>query len=286
MSYLEHQLIQYSDNSGYDNSTDPSTKNSFSSGESVVICRAKNSLISLRSLTANDYQCPFCLNKLDFDLAIIGVADIDGKGIKKSSSNTDSQSRYFGISSVLWGGFAGVMMLCLVVTAIGLFVTLGGSGSISNPSLIYTPTPSQMPKPSIIPTLTIETIQTLIPQPGKTPQPTSISLTLDPEEFARWYFTAVWEDRNYKYLWDGYLTTSFKNHSSPGGFKDYTDWWGSVGQIDIHSIEVIQNDGSNAWIRIKVTFHLVDGRILSNRQYDYDLIYNSDLNTWMFDYHN
>ena len=117
------------------------------------------------------------------------------------------------------------------------------------------------------------------------PTPTS-TVIYEPQDFAQWYFTTVWRDRNYSTLWENYLTTSFQNHSSSGNFKDYADWWGSVKKIDIKSIDVIENDGQSAWIHIKMTFYLNDGRVLSNREYDYDLIFNSDHNTWMFDYHN
>ncbi len=107
----------------------------------------------------------------------------------------------------------------------------------------------------------------------------------DPADFARWYFTSLSESRDFKTLWDNYLTSSFQSHSSDGVYKNYTDWWGSVTKIDIHSVDVIKNDGTSAWIHVNVTFHLKDGRVLENREYDYDLTFDQNKNTWMFDYH-
>jgi hypothetical protein len=108
----------------------------------------------------------------------------------------------------------------------------------------------------------------------------------DPEEFINWYFNALWQERNYDVLWDTYLTSKFQNHSTPGGIEEYSEWWGSVKQTDVQSIEVLNNDGHNAWVKIRVTFHLMDGRVLENRPYEYDLIYDVEKEIWMFDYHN
>lgn len=105
----------------------------------------------------------------------------------------------------------------------------------------------------------------------------------DPADFARWYFTAVWQDRNYNYLWT-LSTPSFQSAASTGGYSEFTSWWSSVDKVDISSISVAQNDGNYASIHVVVTFHLHDGRLLLNRKYDYDLVYSSDRQTWMFDY--
>jgi hypothetical protein len=105
----------------------------------------------------------------------------------------------------------------------------------------------------------------------------------DPAEFARWYFTAVWQDRNYDYLWT-LSTPSFQSAASTGGYNEFTSWWGSVDKADIGSVSVLNNDGHYASIHVVITFHLHDGRVLQNRQYDYDLVFNSDRQTWMFDY--
>jgi hypothetical protein len=105
-----------------------------------------------------------------------------------------------------------------------------------------------------------------------------------PEGFLRWYFAAVWTDRNYQDLWDNYLTPSFKARPNAGGLEGYEAWWNSVQQVDVNSVTVLENDGTHAWVRVNVTFHMMDGRVISNQEYDYDLFFDAARQTWMFDY--
>lgn len=106
----------------------------------------------------------------------------------------------------------------------------------------------------------------------------------NPEEFVFWYFNAVWRERDYRYLWDNFLTSSFQNHSSSGDFNEYVKWWDSVLRIDFNSIDILQNNGATAEIKINVTFYLADKRILDNRKYEYAIVFDSNKNVWMFDY--
>jgi hypothetical protein len=106
----------------------------------------------------------------------------------------------------------------------------------------------------------------------------------DPAGFMRWYFNAVWAQRNYQELWNNYLTPSFRTNVGTGSFEDYQQWWNSVARVDIHSVEVVQNDGTHAWVRVNVTFTMQDGRVVANQQYDYDLLFDAARQTWMFDY--
>ena len=105
-----------------------------------------------------------------------------------------------------------------------------------------------------------------------------------PEGFLRWYFSAVWNERNYQDLWDNYLTPSFKARPNAGGFEGYVAWWSSVQRVDVNSVTVLDNDGTHAWVRVNVTFTMTDGRVISNQEYDYDLFYDAARQTWMFDY--
>ncbi len=115
MGHSKHELIIYSNGLGYDENVDPSTKSSFSLGDKVVICRKKNSLISLRSLKANNYECPFCFKKLNSDLAIVGVADIISGTTKIPPPLPSSRlPAYFA-------ALAGVMLLFFIVSVIGVF---------------------------------------------------------------------------------------------------------------------------------------------------------------------
>lgn len=114
-------------------------------------------------------------------------------------------------------------------------------------------------------------------------KPSSFSQS-DPAEFVFWYFSAIWQEKDYKFLWENFLTASFQNSPGAEGYSGYTKWWNTVERVDIDSIETLQNDGSNAGVKIQVTFYLLDGRILSDRIYDYTLAFNQNRKTWMFDY--
>jgi hypothetical protein len=105
----------------------------------------------------------------------------------------------------------------------------------------------------------------------------------DPAEFARWYFTRVWNERDYQNLWDNYLTLSFKTNVGSGLFEDYVGWWNSVARVDINSIDVLQNNDRNAWLRVDLTFRMTDGRVVQNQVYEYDFLYDPGRETWMFD---
>lgn len=159
----------------------------------------------------------------------------------------------------------------------------------------------------ILPTVTLPPVQatTAAPPPATLTQPAAAVPTLhspqakatplpgtrlprtnlaDPEGFIRWYFQSVWAERNYQELWDNYLTPAFKARPNAGGYEGYAAWWDSVQRVDVNSVTVLRNDGTNAWIRVNVTFTMVDGRVISNQEYDYDLFFDATRQTWMFDY--
>lgn len=105
-----------------------------------------------------------------------------------------------------------------------------------------------------------------------------------PEEFIFWYFNAIWQQRNYKGLWNNFLTTSFQSHSSNGDFNEYVKWWKTVSRIDINDIEIVQKNETSAWARINVNFYLNDRRVLNRREYDYSLMFDITKRIWMFDH--
>lgn len=106
----------------------------------------------------------------------------------------------------------------------------------------------------------------------------------DPEGFIRWYFETVWRQRNYQELWDNYLTPVYKANVGSGDFADYVAWWNSVERVEIQSVSVLENTGTQASIRVYAAFYMRDGRVVSSQPYDYDLLYDATRGTWMFDY--
>jgi hypothetical protein len=146
------------------------------------------------------------------------------------------------------------------------------------PPLAASFTPAQAPVFTITASGLIGTkVSPLVP-PSGTP-----NVVQDPAEFARWYFTRVWNERDYQNLWDHYLTISYKANVGSGLFEDYVVWWDSVERIDVNAVDVLANNGSDALVRVHLTFHMTDGRVVDNQVYEYDLLYDPSRNTWMFD---
>ena len=54
-------------------------------------------------------------------------------------------------------------------------------------------------------------------------------------------------------------------------------------RVDIHSVDVLENNVGNASVRVNLTFHMKDGRLVENQVYMYDLLYDPSRGTWMFD---
>jgi hypothetical protein len=139
---------------------------------------------------------------------------------------------------------------------------------------VTTVTPPASPTAIFVPPVAATTAAApIIPQPG----------VQSPEDFIRWYFNAVWQTRNYQNLWENYLTDNFKAKVGSGIFEDYAGWWNSVDRVDVNSVNVAQNDGTHAWIRVNINFHMKDGRDINNQEYEYSLLYDASRNTWMFD---
>ena len=55
-------------------------------------------------------------------------------------------------------------------------------------------------------------------------------------------------------------------------------------RVDTNSVNVLENNGGNAHVRVNLTFYMKDGRVLENQVYDYDLLYDPSRQTWMFDF--
>lgn len=158
----------------------------------------------------------------------------------------------------------------------------------STPSTPAAPTVAALPSQTTAPIPLFTTTALPGGQNTKAPPlfpqtPTATSSTQGPAEFVEWYFTRVWQERDYQNLWDNYLTPSFKTNVGSGLFEDYVGWWNSVQSVDINTVDVLQNNGMDAWVRVDLTFHMMDGRVVRNQLYDYDFLYDPSRRTWMFD---
>lgn len=174
---------------------------------------------------------------------------------------------------------------------------------MNTPQAIFTATSAPVQIPTQVMTLTALATPTVAPDTQATatlPATSTIVPTVatsatprgrapgtglhDPAGFIRWYFDAVWRSRNYQDLWDHYLTASYKANVGSGLFEDYVGWWESVERVEVHAVDVLQNDGTQAWVRVTATFHMRDGRVVANQVYEYNLLYDPNRATWMFDF--
>ncbi len=144
--------------------------------------------------------------------------------------------------------------------------------------------------PTSVPMQTSESTAVTPDQATSVPSPTEPSVTHttqllhDPADFIRWYFAAVWQDRNYDYLWT-LQTPAFQASSSPGGYAEYAGWWDSVRSVKLNSVNRELRSPTSASVEVKVTFRLKDGQVLANRLFHYDLTYDGQRSTWLFDIH-
>jgi hypothetical protein len=176
-----------------------------------------------------------------------------------------------------------IIIVCFAVILIGTISAFLSTSSKRQISSTGSPTSTLVPTQFYQAPSSSSTIQpTLQPIPTVTPNP-GLPPTSDPEQFIREYFAAVWQVRNYEYLWS-LSTSSFQANASPGGYQEYTSWWGSVDHVDVLSVNVTSNDGQYASVDVHVTIYLKGGTTLTNRNYLYDLIYDSNRQIWMFDY--
>jgi hypothetical protein len=165
----------------------------------------------------------------------------------------------------------------VVSTAPASTVTSLPTQTFAPPPLATATTAASHPQP----TKAIRTTPQVTVSPG---QPGPAANLQDPGEFVRWYFGRVWQERDYQNLWDNYLTQNFKTYVSANNYEEYIAWWDSVARVDVNSVNIIQNNGTNAWVRVNVTFIMRDGRTISNQEYDYALLFDATRQTWMFNY--
>ena len=104
----------------------------------------------------------------------------------------------------------------------------------------------------------------------------------DPQIFVLWYFDTLLKTRDYDYV-RTFQSASFQS-ATGGNSSEFADFWDLVEKLEITQSVVLQRQTDQATIGIRMTFYFKDGRILSNRDYVYDVTYNQQLQTWQFDY--
>lgn len=170
MSNTKHRLEDYGSGLLVYGDQDPVTRTPFVVGEKVILCKETNSLISLRSLQGNNYECPYCSNRLNPDFTF--SSSVKPPPIKPGLVSPRPSSNN---TTLLWGGAVVLLALCFIASALGIFGSLTAIAGTSvpptytNTSVIHPPTlvPSQLPQPQ--PTKTLRPIS----HPSATSKPLS-----------------------------------------------------------------------------------------------------------------
>ncbi|MDG3496978.1 serine/threonine-protein kinase [Pseudanabaena catenata USMAC16] len=99
------------------------------------------------------------------------------------------------------------------------------------------PSSSPSPSPTATPTKS----------PTATPSPTRPS----PEQAVRDYYNLI-NDRQFQNAWRN-LTPKFQRDRA-GGYKSFTDWWGTVSQVSVNGVRIVESKENSAIIDMDITY--------------------------------
>jgi hypothetical protein len=142
----------------------------------------------------------------------------------------------------------------------------------------------QPPAPIEIPTATSISIETPIPTATSIPTETLIPTaadTLSPEEFIRGYFRAISES-NYTQAWD-MLSDHFKNLHNSSGYQPFVDWWSTIDQVEVLSVNVKSQSANSAQLEAELAYYFKNGQVDSYDLMEFDLLYDSSVGSWFID---
>ena len=120
-----------------------------------------------------------------------------------------------------------------------------------------------------------------IPPPTQVPS-TPTSTLSDPAEFIRWYFTAIWSERNYAFMWENCQTNAFHQSAASNDYQGFVDYYDSVRKIDVSYVNILENDGRTAFVDVGLVYHM-KANWSDSHTIEFKLIYNRKTGYWMFD---
>lgn len=106
------------------------------------------------------------------------------------------------------------------------------------------------------------------------------SQTADPEVFLRDYFYNIVHRRNYQYLWT-LATENFQEKNSNGSYQDFVDFWNSVDELDLESIDFYENSEYSVRCNVKMTMYINGSSYYLDLKYH--LIFDTSRDTWLFE---
>lgn len=123
------------------------------------------------------------------------------------------------------------------------------------------PTASPTPTPTATPSKT----------PTATPSPTRPS----PEQAIRDYYSLI-NDRQFQNAWQN-LTPKFQQDRA-GGYKTFTNWWGTVSQVSINGARLVESKENLAIIDIDITYR--KDKAIFPETLRMSLVWNESLKQW------
>ncbi|MFC2053022.1 hypothetical protein ACFLV7_01815 [Chloroflexota bacterium] len=128
------------------------------------------------------------------------------------------------------------------------------------------------------------------PTPSNTAVPPTTTITpqagLSPEEFIRSYYSLI-NQRQYQTTF-AMLSDSFKDRlhcCNPDGsykFGSYEEWWDSVSEVTIFSVDTQGWDNMTAKVVIRISYFMNDGRIVDST-HTFDLIADPLRKSWLIE---
>lgn len=288
MPFSHKQLILKLD-SIYVDRIDPVKKTSFKVADTVIVCSKAGDAITQESLDILKGICPFCGENSGSHSTLppVVTTPYDGKNLKSKPDPGNDNKRY---RSIPWGVIAIFGTICL---AIGLVI-----GFIpyiitrANPSENTTEVPSTVYSPkntaTIAYTLTsvpsathvVKLTNTTLPKPTSTPELPAFNVN-DPDGFITWYFDTICKDNDYESKWE-FMTDSFKNKNSPGGYEEYAKVWSYIVNVEIGTITFKGKSNGTLHYAVHLKFNYKNG-LADSGIYNYYLRFDDKSGHWMFD---
>ncbi len=109
---------------------------------------------------------------------------------------------------------------------------------------------------------------------------------LSPEEFIRSYYSLI-NQRQYQTTF-AMLSDSFKDRKhccNPDGsykFRPYEEWWDSISEVKIISVDTIGWDNRSAKVVIRIRYYMNDGRIVDST-HTFDLKADPLRKSWLIE---
>jgi hypothetical protein len=103
----------------------------------------------------------------------------------------------------------------------------------------------------------------------------------DPGGFVRDYFATI-SSGDYGAAW-GMLSDRFKNKYNASGYSPYEDWWSTVDNVDVLSIEVTSQDSQQVGMQVELSYLFKNGDADPYELMSFTLVHSPSTDDWIID---